>query len=144
MKSSSASSAAASSAAVLLGRGGLGGPAARQAAGQVGPAPRASSHPGGTVGADRLHAAAAQLELIGRQPAHDDGDVAGPLADARGLPTGPGTPALHGRALVGVAGRDVELLGTLLVVVGRVGHGRRQDLADGPMLALKAAEESAP
>ena len=52
-----------------------------------------------------------------REPAHDDGDVAGPLADPRGPATCPGAPALHGGALVGVAGRDVELLGVLLVVV---------------------------
>jgi hypothetical protein len=61
---------------------------------------------------------------------HDDGDVAGPLADAGGAATGAGPEATERRALVGEAGGDVELVPTLAVVVLGVGHGRCQHLAD--------------
>ena len=59
-------------------------------------------------------------------PADDDRDVAGALADARGPAAGPGTPPLERRALVGEAGRHVELVGVDLVVVLGVGHRRRR------------------
>ena len=126
----------------LVGRGlRLGGPTAREPAREVGPAARGVDT-AGTVGADGLHAAAPQLELLGREAAHDDGDVAGPLADPRGPAPRPGTPALHGGTLVGVAGRDVEVFGVLLVVVDRVGHGRAEDLADDlGRLALGAGQD---
>src|SRR5690606_18067165 len=70
------------------------------------------------------------LEVIGREAAHDDGDVAGALADAGGAATGTGTPALERRALVGEAGRDEQLVGRDGVVVLGVGDGRLEALED--------------
>ena len=69
--------------------------------------------------------------LVG-QPAHDDRDVAGALADAGGAAAGPGAPALERRALVGVAGRHEELVGGQAVVVLGVGDGRVEALEDHP------------
>ena len=61
---------------------------------------------------------------------HDDGDVAGALADPGGPAAGPGAQALERRALVGVAGRHEQLLGGDRVVVLGVGDGRVQALQD--------------
>src|SRR5690606_33281400 len=69
-------------------------------------------------------------DLVGRQAADDDRDVAGALADAGGAAPGPGAPALQGGALVGIARRHVQLVGGDLVVVLGVGDGRVEDLAD--------------
>ena len=93
--------------------------------------------PGGTPGARRPRrptawrraGGLAGLDLgghLGRHGAHDDRDVAHPLADAGGPAPGPGAPALERRALVGVAGRHVEGVGVELVVVLGVGDGRGQ------------------
>jgi len=72
---------------------------------------------------------------------HDDRDVARALADPGSPPTGPGTPTLESRSLVGVAGRHVELLGGYAVVVLGVGNGRVQALGDdrghGPLGELQ-------
>ena len=92
--------------------------------------PAGAGHPAGPLG--QLLGAAAGLEplqLLVRHAAHDHGDVAGALADAGGPAPGPGPPALDGRALVGEAGRDEQLLGVELVVVLGVGHGGVQHLA---------------
>ena len=64
------------------------------------------------------------------EPAHDDRDVTGALADAGGPTAGPRPPPLEGRPLVGVAGRHVQGLGVLLVVGAGVGHRRGEALAD--------------
>ena len=66
----------------------------------------------------------------GVHAAHDDRDVAGALADAGGAAAGTGAPALERGALVGVAGRHVELVGVDLVVLLGVGDGRGEHLAD--------------
>ena len=68
--------------------------------------------------------------FVGVHAAHDDRDVAGALADAGGAATGTGAPALERGALVGVAGRHVELVGVDLVVLLGVGHGGGEHLAD--------------
>ena len=69
-------------------------------------------------------------ELLGRVARDDDGDVAGALADAGGAATSTGAPPLEGGTLVGVARRDVELVGGDLVVVLGVGDRRVEHLAD--------------
>jgi hypothetical protein len=90
-----------------------------------------------------LGAGPALGQLVGVHAAHDDRDVARALADAGGPAPGPGAPALEGRALVGEAGRHVELVGVDLVVVLGVGHGGGEHLADlggdGPVGELEHA-----
>src|SRR5690606_12885307 len=85
---------------------------------------------GGTAAGDVLVLGPLTLEHLGRHRAHDDGDVAGALADAGGASPGTGTPAVQRAALVGVAGRHVEGLGVDLVVVLGVGHRGVEALAD--------------
>ena len=62
------------------------------------------------------------LEQLVVHAGDDDRDVAGPLADLGGAPTGTRTPAAHRGTLVGVGRGDVEVVGDLPVVVHRVGH----------------------
>ena len=66
-------------------------------------------------------------DLLVGHAGEDDRDVAGALADARRTTTCAGPPALQRRALVGVAGGDVELVGIEPVVV--LGVRRRTSAA---------------
>src|SRR5690606_19329388 len=104
---------------------GLRGAAAQHAlaAGLGGAAVGAGAAGGGLARAD-------ELEAVLGEPAHDDRDVAGALADARRTTLGPRAPALEGRTLVGVARRDVQLVGDHAVVVLGVGDGRLEALED--------------
>jgi hypothetical protein len=68
-------------------------------------------------------------ELLVGHPAHDHRDVARALADAAGAAAGTRLEALDGDALVGVTGRDEQLLGVDGVVVLGVGHRGCQHLA---------------
>src|SRR5437899_2109171 len=113
---------------VLFGVGGLLAAAAHAAAALLGLLLTGAAG-GAAAGAVGLGGATA-LELGLGDPAHDDRDVAAALADARGAATGPGAHAAQRLALVGEARRDEQVLGDLVVVVGGVGDGRREHLAD--------------
>jgi hypothetical protein len=74
--------------------------------------------------------AAAALQVLFGKAGHNDGDVAGALPDADAAPTGTGTPALLGGAVVGEGPHDEKLvLGDLFVVL-RVGDRGVQELPD--------------
>lgn len=62
------------------------------------------------------------------ETAHDDRDVARPLSDPGSTPAGSGPPSLEGTAFVSEAGRDIQVLGVLAIVVHGIGHCRSQDL----------------
>ena len=83
------------------------------------------------TGAAGLRLALSQIgELRRRVAADDDRDVTCALADAAGAATRPWPESLHGRALVGVTRRHVELLGRDVVVVLRVRHRRIEALTN--------------
>src|SRR5690606_1241065 len=104
---------------------GLGRHLLAAAAGDAGPARLTPAAAGRALAGARGAALGLDPLLhLGRHRAHLDGDVAHPLADAGGAPAGPRAPALEGRALVGVAGRDVEGVAVQLVVVLGVGDRR--------------------
>src|SRR5690606_9470343 len=111
--------------AALAGLLGLGRHLLAAAAGHPGPARLTPAAAGRALAGARGAALGLDPLLhLGRHRAHLDGDVAHPLADAGGAPAGPRAPALEGRALVGVAGRDVEGVAVQLVVVLGVGDRR--------------------
>ena len=92
--------------------------------------------PSPAIGAGRSRATptraplAETVQLVVAEPADHDRDVARLLVDPTGPAPGPGAEPLEGRALVGEAGRDIELLGGLIVVVHGVGDSRTQHLVD--------------
>ena len=70
-------------------------------------------------------------ETVLIETSDDHGDVARTLADTTGATTSTRRETLHGRALVGVGGRDEELVGLEAVVVHGVRDGAVQHLHDG-------------
>ena len=68
------------------------------------------------------------LKIIGRQTAHDDGDVARALTNASGATASTWAPALQRRPFVCETGRDKQFVGGDLVVVLGVGDCRLEAL----------------
>ena len=83
-----------------------------------------------TTAACAVRARAQHLEALVVESRHDHRDVARALQDLAGASARAGREALHGDALVGVGGRDEELVGVHGVVGDGVRDGRSEDLAD--------------